>query len=144
MRDSNLIDMVVAHISRCGRDMGLDENVLEILRSSLQELRVSLPVRMDNGKLKVFQGFRVQCNNVIGSTKGGVRFHPNQTWRGSSSGSPHDLEVCPTRLTSGGAVDGVICNPKELSKGELERLSRAHICDWIGGRSKRANFRSGG
>ena len=60
MRDSNLLLMVQAHIIKCGCDLGLDEDVLEILSSSARELQVSLPVRMDNGTLKVFQGFRVQ------------------------------------------------------------------------------------
>jgi glutamate dehydrogenase (NAD(P)+) len=128
MRDSNLLKMVQAHISKCGCDLGLDENVLEMLCSSSRELAVSLPVRMDNGKLKVFQGFRVQYSDVLGPTKGGVRFHSDQsvesvralaalmTWKCAL----HDLPL-------GGAKGGVICNPKELSKGELERLSRAYI-----------------
>lgn len=120
--------MVRAHIAKCGCDLGLDENVLEVLCSSARELAVSLPVRMDNGKLKVFQGFRVQYSDALGPTKGGVRFHPDQnlesvralaalmTWKCAL----HDLPL-------GGAKGGVICNPKELSKGELERLSRAYI-----------------
>ena len=128
MRDSNLLLMVQAHIIKCGCDLGLDENVLEMLSSSARELQVSLPVRMDNGTLKVFQGFRVQYCDALGPTKGGVRFHPDQnlesvralaalmTWKCAL----HDLPL-------GGAKGGVICNPKELSKGELERLSRAYI-----------------
>ena len=128
MRDSNLLEMVQANIVKCGCDLGLDENVLEILCSSARELQVSLPVRMDNGKLKVFKGFRVQYSDALGPTKGGVRFHSDQnlesvralaalmTWKCAL----HDLPL-------GGAKGGVICNPKELSKGELERLSRAYI-----------------
>jgi glutamate dehydrogenase (NAD(P)+) len=85
MRDSNLLEMVQAHIAKCGCDLGLDDNVLEILCSSARELAVSLPVRMDNGKLKVFQGFRVQYSDALGPTKGGVRFHPDQpSWPGSA------------------------------------------------------------
>jgi len=79
MRDSNLLLMVQAHIAKCRCDLDLDENILEILSSSARELQVSLPVRMDNGLLKVFQGFRVQYSDVLGPTKGGIRFHPDQT-----------------------------------------------------------------
>jgi glutamate dehydrogenase (NAD(P)+) len=109
--------MVQAHIAKCGCDLGLDDNVLEILCSSARELAVSLPVRMDNGKLKVFQGFRVQYSDALGPTKGGVRaLAALMTWKCAL----HDLPL-------GRAKGGVICNPKELSKGELERLSRAYI-----------------
>jgi glutamate dehydrogenase (NAD(P)+) len=128
MQNSNLFKMVQANIVKCSCDLGLDKNVLEILCSSARELQVSLPIRMDNGKLKVFQGFRVQYNDVLGPTKGGVRFHPDQnresiralaalmTWKCAL----HDLPL-------GGAKGGVICDPKKLSRRELERLSRAYI-----------------
>jgi glutamate dehydrogenase (NAD(P)+) len=120
--------MVQAHISKCGCDLGLDENVLEMLCSSSRELAVSLPVRMDNGKLKVFQGFRVQYSDVLGPTKGGVRFHPDQSMESVRALAALMTWKCALHdLPLGGAKGGVICNPKELSEGELERLSRAYI-----------------
>ena len=128
MPDSNLLLMVQAHIAKCGCDMDLDENVLEILSSSARELQVSLPVRMDNGLLKVFQGFRVQYSDVLGPTKGGIRFHPDQTPESVRALAALMTWKCALHdLPLGGAKGGVICNPKELSKGELERLSRAYI-----------------
>lgn len=128
MQDSNLLKMVQAHISKCGCDLGLDENVLEMLCSSSRELAVSLPVRMDNGKLKVFQGFRVQYSDVLGPTKGGVRFHPDQSMESVRALAALMTWKCALHgLPLGGAKGGVICNPKELSEGELERLSRAYI-----------------
>jgi glutamate dehydrogenase (NAD(P)+) len=128
MRDSNLLEMVQAHIAKCGCDLGLDDNVLEILCSSARELAVSLPVRMDNGKLKVFQGFRVQYSDALGPTKGGVRFHPDQNLESVRALAALMAWKCALHdLPLGGAKGGVICNPKELSKGELERLSRAYI-----------------
>lgn len=120
--------MVQAHISKCGCDLGLDENLLEMLCSSSRELAVSLPVRMDNGKLKVFQGFRVQYSDVLGPTKGGVRFHPDQNMESVRALAALMTWKCALHdLPLGGAKGGVICNPKELSEGELERLSRAYI-----------------
>jgi glutamate dehydrogenase (NAD(P)+) len=128
MQDSNLLLMVQAHIAKCGCDLGLDENVLEILCSSARELHVSLPVRMDNGNLKVFQGFRVQYSDALGPTKGGVRFHPDQSLESIRALAALMTWKCALHdLPLGGAKGGVICNPKELSKGELERLSRAYI-----------------
>lgn len=120
--------MVQAHISKCGCDLGLDENLLEMLCSSSRELAVSLPVRMDNGNLKVFQGFRVQYSDVLGPTKGGVRFHPDQNMESVRALAALMTWKCALHdLPLGGAKGGVICNPKELSEGELERLSRAYI-----------------
>jgi len=128
MRDSNLLLMVQAHIAKCRCDLDLDENILEILSSSARELQVSLPVRMDNGLLKVFQGFRVQYSDVLGPTKGGIRFHPDQTPESVRALAALMTWKCALHdLPLGGAKGGVICNPKELSKGELERLSRAYI-----------------
>lgn len=128
MRDSNLLQMVQAQIAKCGCDLGLDDNVLEILCSSARELAVSLPVRMDSGKLKVFQGFRVQYNNALGPTKGGVRFHPDQSLESVRALAALMTWKCALHhLPLGGAKGGIICDPKELSNAELERLSRAYI-----------------
>lgn len=94
----------------------------------MRELTVSLPVRMDDGSIKVFQGFRVQYNDARGPTKGGIRFHPDET-----IDTVRALAACMTwkcallDLPLGGAKGGVICNPKEMSQGELERLSRAYV-----------------
>lgn len=107
--------------------MKLDPDTHAILREPLREMHVSLPVRMDNGKINVFKGFRVQYNDAIGPCKGGLRFHPEETidtvralaawmtWKTALMGIP-----------LGGGKGGVICNPKKMSQGELERLSRVY------------------
>jgi glutamate dehydrogenase (NAD(P)+) len=112
----------------CASFIDLDPNVLEIIRVPMQEVHVSIPVRMDDGSIKVFQGFRVIHNNALGPAKGGIRFHPDETidtvralaawmtWKCSLVGLP-----------LGGGKGGVVCNPKEMSRGELERLSRGYI-----------------
>ena len=94
----------------------------------MRELQVSLPVRMDDGRLQVFRGFRVQYNDALGPTKGGVRFHAAQSLESVAALAALMTWKCSLHgLPLGGAKGGVICNPKEMSKGELERLSRAYI-----------------
>ncbi|MDE3090240.1 MAG: Glu/Leu/Phe/Val dehydrogenase, partial [Chloroflexota bacterium] len=92
------------------------------------ELHVTLPVRMDDGSVHVFQGFRVQYNDARGPTKGGIRFHPDETVdtvRALAAWMTWKCAVVDIPL--GGGKGGVICDPKSMSQGELERLSRAYI-----------------
>jgi glutamate dehydrogenase (NAD(P)+) len=106
----------------------LDQATHELLRRPLRELHVSLPVKMDDGTTKIFQGFRVQYNDARGPTKGGLRFHPNETIdtvRALAAWMTWKCAVVDIPL--GGGKGGVICNPKAMSQGELERLSRAYI-----------------
>jgi glutamate dehydrogenase (NAD(P)+) len=136
MEENNLLESVRQHLCKCSLDLNLNENVEALLKMPLLELHLSLPVKMDDGSIKTFQGFRVQYNNARGPTKGGIRFHPDETIntiRGLAAimtwkCALHDLPL-------GGAKGGVICNPKGMSKGELERLSRAYmkaVCHIVG------------
>jgi len=93
----------------------------------MRELHISLPVRMDNGAVKVFQGYRVQYNDAKGPTKGGIRFHPAETIDTVRALAAWMTWKCALMdLPLGGGKGGIICNPKEMSEGELERLSRAY------------------
>lgn len=106
----------------------LDPAIHELLRWPLRELHVTLPVRMDDGTTKIFHGFRVQYNDARGPTKGGIRYHPDETIdtvRALAAWMTWKCAVVDIPL--GGGKGGVICNPKEMSSGELERLSRAYI-----------------
>jgi len=108
--------------------LGLEPGLRALLRVPMRELHVSIPVRMDDGKVKVFEGFRVQYNDARGPTKGGIRFHPDETIdtvRALAAWMTWKCSVVDIPL--GGAKGGVICNPKEMSVVELERLSRAYI-----------------
>jgi glutamate dehydrogenase (NAD(P)+) len=99
-----------------------------LLKNPMRELHVALPIRMDDGSMKVFRGFRVQYNDARGPTKGGIRFHPDQTIDTVRALASLMTWKCALHnLPLGGAKGGVICNPKTLSPGELERLSRAYI-----------------
>jgi glutamate dehydrogenase (NAD(P)+) len=110
--------------------MGLDENIHVVLRHPKRALEVAVPVRMDDGKVKVFTGFRVHHNTSRGPSKGGIRYHPSvnldevkalamwMTWKCAVVGIPY-----------GGAKGGVIVNPKEISLRELEGLTRRYASE---------------
>jgi len=99
-----------------------------MLKTPMRELHVSLPVRMDDGSMKVFQGFRVQYNDARGPAKGGIRFHPDETIDTVRALASWMTWKCALLdLPLGGGKGGIICNPKEMSAGELERLSRAYM-----------------
>jgi len=119
-------DMAVEQFQRAADIMRLDPNTQEILRKPRRILSVNFPVKMDDGRILLYQGFRSQHNNALGPYKGGIRFHPNvtieevkalsmwMTWKCAVAGVPF-----------GGAKGGVTVNPKLLSRNELERLSRS-------------------
>ena len=106
----------------------LDPAIHEMLRWPLRELHVTLPVRMDDGTVHVFQGFRVQYNDARGPTKGGIRFHPDETIDTVRALAAWMTWKCAlVDIPLGGGKGGVICDPRRMSQGELERLSRAYI-----------------
>ncbi|MCJ7744545.1 MAG: Glu/Leu/Phe/Val dehydrogenase [Dehalococcoidales bacterium] len=124
----NPFDVVKQQIDRCSEILNLAPNVTTMLKTPMRELHVSLSVRMDDGAVKVFQGFRVHYNDARGITKGGIRFHPDETIDTVRALAAWMTWKCALLdLPLGGAKGGVICNPKELSVGELERLSRAYV-----------------
>jgi glutamate dehydrogenase (NAD(P)+) len=108
--------------------MRLDETMHEFLRFPLREFHVRIPVKMDDGTTQIFEGFRVQYNDARGPTKGGIRFHPAETFDTIRALAAWMTWKCATvDIPLGGGKGGVVCNPKELSLGELERLSRGYI-----------------
>ncbi|MFC1943447.1 Glu/Leu/Phe/Val dehydrogenase [Chloroflexota bacterium] len=128
MSTTNPFEIVQRQIGECAEILNLDPDVTAILKTPMRELHVSLPVRMDDGSLKVFQAFRVQYNDAKGITKGGIRFHPDETIDTVRAlGAWMTWKCALLDLPLGGAKGGVVCNPKEMSVGELERLSRAYV-----------------
>jgi glutamate dehydrogenase (NAD(P)+) len=108
--------------------LGLDPAMHELLRWPMQELKVILPVKMDGGSTKIFHAFRVVYNTARGPAKGGIRWHPDETIdtvRALSAWMTWKTAVVDIPL--GGGKGGIICNPKELSENEKERLARAYI-----------------
>jgi glutamate dehydrogenase (NAD(P)+) len=108
----------------------------EVLSSPRRALCLSLPIKMDDGTIKVFQGFRVQHNNARGPCKGGIRYHPNVSLDEVQALASWMTWKCATvNIPFGGAKGGIICDPHKLSKNELERLTRRYayeISDFIG------------
>src|SRR5580698_1410481 len=112
--------------------INIPESLRERVKTPKRMVTVSLPVKMDSGEVKVFEGHRVQHHLTLGPTKGGLRYHPDvelgevaalamwMSWKCALTGLPY-----------GGAKGGVACDPAALSKGELERLTRRYTQEMI-------------
>lgn len=123
----NAYEMALVQLRTAANYLNLENSIIDILSKPKRELQVSFPVKMDDGRVKVFIGYRVQHNDARGPFKGGIRYHPlvdiNEvralamwmTWKTAVLNIPY-----------GGAKGGVTCNPKEMSKSELERLTRKY------------------
>lgn len=126
----NPFDIVQQQFDRAARLLHLPDDLCHVLKSCKRQLVVSVPIKMDDGRLEVFEGYRVQHNLALGPAKGGIRFHPDasldevkalaswMTWKCATVGIPY-----------GGGKGGVRCNPKELSRSELERLTRRYTSE---------------
>ncbi|MBI4366171.1 MAG: Glu/Leu/Phe/Val dehydrogenase [Deltaproteobacteria bacterium] len=124
----NPFAMAQAQLDEAAKILGLDPATHAMLREPMREITVHIPVRMDNGAARVFKGFRVQYNDARGPTKGGLRFHPQETIDTVRALSAWMTWKCAVvNIPLGGAKGGVICNPKEMSTGELERLARGYV-----------------
>ena len=120
-------DMAIEQFNTAADKLNLDQGMREILSNCKRELTVHFPVRMDDGTIKVFTGYRLEHNMARGPAKGGIRYHPQvdlfevralamwMTWKCAVVGIPF-----------GGAKGGVVCEPKTMSRGELERLTRRY------------------
>ncbi len=132
----NPLEMVHTQIDKAARYLKADPNLVEKLKHAERALLVSVPVMMDDGRLKVFKGFRVQHNTVRGPAKGGIRYHPNVDLDEVTALAAWMTWKCAVmNIPFGGAKGGVQCNPKEMSAGEIERLTRrftAEILSFIG------------
>lgn len=125
---ASLFDTVLAQFSRAADILGLDPGVRKILERPKNEIRVSFPVRMDDGRIEVFTGYRVQHNDVLGPFKGGLRYHPQvntdevralaawMTWKCAVAGVPF-----------GGAKGGIQIDPADYSPAEIERITRRFV-----------------
>lgn len=124
----NPFEIAQRQLDEAAKRLELDPGLHDLLRWPMREFHVRIPVRMDNGSVRVFPGFRVQYNNARGPCKGGIRFHPEETVdtvRALAAWMTWKTAVVDLPL--GGGKGGVICNPKEMSARELERVSRGYI-----------------
>lgn len=115
-------------LDEAAEKLGLDQATHDLLRWPMREYHFTLPLKMDNGTTKLFKGYRIQYNNARGPTKGGLRWHPEET-----VDTVRALAAWMTWKTAlvdiplGGGKGGITCNPKELSDSEKERLARLYI-----------------
>ncbi|MET3659449.1 Glu/Leu/Phe/Val family dehydrogenase [Sporosarcina psychrophila] len=108
--------------------LGYDEGMYELLKEPLRMIEVRIPIKMDDGKVKVFTGYRGQHNDAVGPTKGGVRYHPQVTLEEVKALSMWmTLKAGIVDLPYGGGKGAIVCDPREMSMGELERLSRGYV-----------------
>jgi glutamate dehydrogenase (NAD(P)+) len=117
-----------AQLDEAAEVLQLDPDMHAFLREPMREFHFTIPVRMDDGTTRTFQGFRVQYNDARGPAKGGIRFHPDETIdtvRALAAWMTWKTAVSDIPL--GGGKGGVICNPREMSQDELERLSRGYM-----------------
>lgn len=124
----NVFENAQAQVKKACDKLGMEPNVYELLKEPQRVIEVNIPVKMDDGSIKVFKGFRSQHNDAVGPTKGGVRFHPNVSLEEVKALSIWMTFKCSvTGIPYGGGKGGIIVDPSQLSQGELERLSRGYI-----------------
>jgi len=128
----NPFDSMMERFSFAADKLGLDEETYNVLKQPARQVIVSLPITMDNGKIEVFEGIRVVHSDILGPSKGGIRFDMGvnidevkalaawMTWKSAVVDIPY-----------GGAKGGIKCNPREMSKGEIERLTRAYTSSMV-------------
>lgn len=124
----NPFEICQQQIKRACDQLGVEPAAYEILKQPERVMEVSFPVKMDDGSIKVFSGWRSQHCTILGPAKGGIRFHPNTNFDEVRALSMWMTFKCSVvGLPYGGGKGAVKCNPKELSKGEIERIARAFI-----------------
>jgi glutamate dehydrogenase/leucine dehydrogenase len=123
----NAYQIALEQFNRAADKLKLDRDLAEILKHPKRQLTVSVPIRMDDGSVRVFDGFRVQHNVARGPAKGGIRYHPNVTLDEVKALAMWMTWKCATvNIPYGGAKGGIICDPKKMSAGEKERLTRRY------------------
>ncbi len=124
--------MTLSQLDEVAKEINLDENIHQILRHPKRCLTVSIPIQMDNGKIEVFTGFRVQHNVTRGPAKGGIRYHPSVTLDETKALAMLMTWKCAVvNIPYGGAKGGIICDPRKLSLKEVERLTRRYTSEII-------------
>jgi len=128
MIETNLFKITQNQLGEAVEKLGLNKAAHELLRWPQREFTFTLPVKMDDGTTKVFHGFRIQYNSALGPTKGGVRWHPEETIDTVRALAAWMTWKCAlVNIPLGGGKGGIICNPKTMSEREKEYLARAYI-----------------
>src|SRR6201982_1958183 len=123
----NAYDVALENFDLAANALGLDDSIRAMIKYPERILSVSVPVRMDTGKIVRFEGYRVQHSTMRGPAKGGIRFHPNVTMDEVKALATWMTWKCAVvNIPYGGAKGGVVCDPPNLSLAELERITRRY------------------
>lgn len=126
--NNNLVTSTQGIIKEALHKLGFDEGMYDLIKEPLRMLQVRIPVRMDDGTVKTFTGYRAQHNDAVGPTKGGVRFHPDVDEEEVKALSMWMTLKCGiVNLPYGGGKGGIVCDPRQMSIHEVERLSRGYV-----------------
>ena len=129
-QETNLFENVLVQLDKTAEIMKLDPNIHEFLRKPQRELTTNFPVILDSGRVRMFTGYRIQYNMARGPCKGGIRYHPQVSLDEVRALAAMMTWKCAVmNLPYGGAKGGVICNPKEHSKRELEHITRRYTAE---------------
>lgn len=121
------LDDVIGRIDDAAKKLNLERGIHKTLRTPRRSLMVTFPVKMDNGEVEIFTGYRVQYNYVKGPSKGGIRYHPDVSLEEVTAlAGLMALKCAVVDIPFGGAKGGVACDPKRMSMDELERLTRRY------------------
>lgn len=128
----NPFESMMSRFKIASEILGLDEEIYNVLKSPAKQVAVSLPITMDDDSLRVFEAFRVIHSNILGPSKGGIRYDPGVNIDEIKALAAWMTWKCAVvDIPFGGAKGGIICNPKEMSGGEIERLTRAYTLSMI-------------
>jgi glutamate dehydrogenase (NAD(P)+) len=134
--EKNPFEAMSERFDRAAQLLGLDPDLYAVMRVPSREIKVYIPVKMDSGHIEVFEGYRVQHNFARGPAKGGIRYAPDVTLDEVKALSAWMTWKCAVvNVPFGGGKGGIICDPRQMSQGELERLTRrytAELIDFIG------------
>ncbi len=123
----SMFDAVLARLDTAAKIMNLSDDVLQVLRNPQKQVKVSLPITMDNGKIQVFEGYRTIHSTHLGPSKGGIRYAMDvNADEVMALAAWMSFKCAVANLPYGGAKGGIKCDPRAMSVGELERLSRAY------------------
>lgn len=124
----SIFNSAIKNLERAGKIQNIDPQIVEILSHPRRILQFSLPIKMDNGKVKVFEGYRVQYNSARGPYKGGIRYHPEANLdEVKALAFWMTIKCAVAGIPYGGAKGGIKLDPKKLSARELEEVSRAYV-----------------
>jgi glutamate dehydrogenase (NAD(P)+) len=130
--ETNPFDSMVSRFNIAAEKLKLDEGLYQVLLTPDREITVAIPIQMDNGKLRVFKGFRVQHSLARGPAKGGLRYAPDVTLDEVRALAAWMTWKCAVvNIPFGGAKGGIICDPRELSSAELEKITRRYTASLI-------------